>query len=448
MAKVKIICTRTVVSTKPVEVEKCHSLSVLDRIMEKKHLRMVLYYASMGVPEPGEVTRRRRESISDALTSFPIMTGRLARNERGQWTSKFNDAGVRMVEARAKGSLEEWLRNMDREKELMLVYWEEMDHRPLLWSTFYLTEFEDGGLAIGLSCNHLLADPTSATMFLKAWADASFPGKLLQPPFFHPLLPRRSGNKKLDHKPYTSLINHYKDPIKNCMQLPANKSHTTVAFAISDSMVRACITMAQPIGATNRSKPSPFEALAGLFWFCISKVKGIGNELINMSICMDMRTVLGLDKGFFGNCMVYNKVHQEGFQGNNLSEAVSSIGEVVAKMDCEGIMDLIEWLEHTDDQCPLLMNDSDLICASLEAVDPFSTVFEDGNAPIRVSYYVEPVLRLGQVLIFPAKPGDGELSRVAMVTLPHDEMAKLHEDELVRRLSPTIFTDMHKIKTS
>ncbi|KAL6215160.1 hypothetical protein ACLB2K_014591 [Fragaria x ananassa] len=280
MAKVKIICTRTVVSTKPVEVGKCHPLSVLDRIMEKKHLRMVLYYASMGVPKSGEVTRRRRESISDAFKSFPIMTGRLARNERGQWTSKFNDARVRMVEARAKGSLEEWLRNVDREKELML-----------------LTEFEDGGLAIGLSCTHLLADPTSATMFLKAWADASFPGKLLQPPFFHPLPPRRSGNKKPDHKPYTSLINHYKDSIKKSMQLPANKSHTTVAFAFSNSMVRACIAMAQPIGATNRSKPSPFEALAGLFWFCISKVKGIGNELINMSICMDVRTVLGLDKG-------------------------------------------------------------------------------------------------------------------------------------------------------
>ncbi|KAL6212133.1 hypothetical protein ACLB2K_017354 [Fragaria x ananassa] len=270
------------------------------------------------------------------------MTGRLARNERGQWTSKFNDAGVRMVEARAKGSLEEWLRNVDREKELMLVYWEEMDPCLLFWSTFYLTEFEDGGLAIGLNGTHLLADPTSATMFLKAWADTSFPGKLLQPPFFYPLPLRRPGNKKPDHKPYTSLINHYKDSIKKSMQLPANKSHTTVAFAFSDSMVRAYVAMAQLIGASNRSKPSPFEALAGLFWFCISKVKGIGNELINMSICMDVRTVLGLDKGFFGNCMVYNKAHQEGFQRNNLSEAVSSIGEVVAKMDGEGIMDLIE----------------------------------------------------------------------------------------------------------
>ncbi|PRQ26829.1 putative vinorine synthase [Rosa chinensis] len=257
MAEVRIICTRTVVSTRPVQVGKCHALSVLDRIMEKKHLRMVLYYPSMGVTEPGEVTRRRRESISGELISFPIMTGRLERNERGQWSAKYNDAGVRMVEARAEGTLEEWLRNVDREKELMLVYWEEMDHHPLFWSTFYLTEFEDGGLAIGLSGTHLLADLTSATVFLKAWADTSFPGQMLQPPLFHPLPPRRPGNRTPDHRPYTSLINHYKYSIKKSMH-PANKKHTTVAFAFSESMVRACIAMAQPIGATNRSNPSPF----------------------------------------------------------------------------------------------------------------------------------------------------------------------------------------------
>ncbi|PRQ26830.1 putative chloramphenicol acetyltransferase-like domain-containing protein [Rosa chinensis] len=153
----------------------------------------------------------------------------------------------------------------------------------------------------------------------------------------------------------------------------------------------------------------------------------------------------GQTQGFFGNCMVYNKVHQDGIPQNNLSEAVSSIGELVAKMDNEGIMDLIEWLECTDDQCPSLMNDSDLICASLEAVDPFSTVFEDGiNAPIRVSYYVEPVLGLGQVRIFPAKSEDGELSWVVIITPSHDVMVKLCEDDLILHLSPNIFMNVNK----
>ncbi|RXH72489.1 hypothetical protein DVH24_012173 [Malus domestica] len=50
-----------------------------------------------------------------------------------------------------------------------------------------LTEFEDGRLAIGQSCTHLLADQTCATMFFKAWAGTTFFGKTMHPIFSHPL---------------------------------------------------------------------------------------------------------------------------------------------------------------------------------------------------------------------------------------------------------------------
>ncbi|PQP92781.1 protein ECERIFERUM 26-like [Prunus yedoensis var. nudiflora] len=443
---ITIICKRTVVSTKPVQAGKSYPLSVLDRHMEHNHVRMVLYYPSMGAPtEPGEITGRLRESLAVTLTHFPIVTGRLQKNDEDQWMIKCNDAGVRMLEAKAKGSLEEWLRNVDRDKELMLVYWEEMYHKPYFWSTFYvqITEFEDGGLAIGLSCTHLLADPTCATMFIKAWADTTFPGKMMSPSFFYPLPLRSPGNTRPNHKPYNSLINHYKASINKSIDL-VDKKHTTVSFGFSDDMVRVCMEMAQPNGANDKSSPSPFEALAGLFWVCISKVKGVKNGLIDMSIFMDVRKVLGLDKGFFGNSMVYNKVHLESSQENSLSQAATSIGEVVAKMDNEGIMDLIEWLQCNDDQTPSLMNSCDLICASLEAVDPFSAIFEDGIAPIHVSCHIEPVLGLGKVLILPAKPSEGQLSRVVMVTLPRDEVIKLCEDGLILQLSPTLLMDFNK----
>ena len=279
-------------------------------------------------------------------------------------------------------------------------------------------------------------------MFIKAWADTTLFSKMVHPPFFYPLPPRRPGNGKLNQKPYAALINHYKTSISKSIHI-VDTEHTTVTLVFSNDMIRACIAMAQPIDATDKSNLTPFEALAGLFWVCISKVKGVKNGLVDLSICMDMRKVLGLDKGFFGNCMVYNKVHPDGFQ-ENLSQAASSIGEVVAKMDSEGIMDLIEWLECKDDRSRSLMNGCDLICASLEVVDPFSTIFEDVMAPIRVSCYVEPVSRLGQVLILPAKPGEGELSRVVMVTLPRDEAVKMCEHDLILRLSPTILMDVNK----
>ncbi|KAK9273294.1 hypothetical protein L1049_018101 [Liquidambar formosana] len=142
--------------------------------------------------------------------------------------------------------------------------------------------------------------------------------------------------------------------------------------------------------------------------------------------------------------MVYNKVHEEGFKENGLSDAARAIGEVVAKMDTEGIVDLIEWLECNDNQSCSPMNDCDLICASLEGVDPYLALFEDGFEPIRVSYYIEPVFRGGQVFILRSPPCEGPLSRVVMVTLPEEEAVKLWEDGLIMRFSPTILMGVNK----
>jgi hypothetical protein len=410
---------------------------------------------------------------------------------------KCNDAGVRMVEARIKGSVEDWLKSVDREKELMLVHWEEMYHKPYFWSTFYvqvkkkvsldqwlikhtfhfmtflfllefhlcdwdlsllkpckklgfcsffiafqITEFGEGGLAIGLSCFHLLADPTCATMFVKAWADVTLTGKMLNHPLFHQLPPRRPGRKNPNHEPYMELINCYK-PIADKTNLVSDTKHATIALAFSDPMVRACMANGQAMNAFDQSSPSPFEALAGLFWVCISKLKGAGDGLIDMSICLDMRNVLHLDNGFFGNCMVYNKVNSKSLKEHKLSDVAKAIGEVMAKMDNDGITDLIEWLEHNDYQSPPPMNGCELMCASLEAVDPYLAVFEEGFVPIRVSSYVEPVVGAGHVLVLPSPPCEGPLSRTVMVTLPEDEAARLCEDDLILHFSPTILVGVN-----
>lgn len=147
-SEVTYICKRTVVSTKPVQPGKYYHLSVLDRLMENNHLRIVYYYRSKGGSKSGELTKKLRESMSEVLTCFPIVTGRLQKNPEGQWMIKCNDAGVRTVEARARGSVDDWLRNVNREKELKLVHWEDMYHKPYFWSTFY----------VQVILNHILID--------------------------------------------------------------------------------------------------------------------------------------------------------------------------------------------------------------------------------------------------------------------------------------------------
>ncbi|KAI3468297.1 hypothetical protein Pfo_024960 [Paulownia fortunei] len=446
MAEVSFICKRTVVSTKPVQPGKFSPLSILDRVMERNYLRLVFYYDFPTRRRAGELTKKLRESISEMLSAFPVVTGRLLRTPDGPWMIKCNDAGLRMVEARVKGTVDEWLQNVDREKELRLVHWEEMFHKPYFWSTFYvqITEFEGGGLAIGLSCTHLLSDPICATMMIKAWADTTLSGEIISPPLFHPLPPRRQGNKNTNNQLYSHLINHYKSAIENSSPISESKQ-TTITLQFNQEMVRSCIAMAGAPNADNH-EPSltPFQALTVLFWTCISKVKGMKNDLVDMSICLDMRKVLGLDKGFFGNCMVYSRVHGDGLDENEVSKAAAFIKEAVTKMDSDEVMDLIEWLERENCENPPCMNGSHLICVNLENVDSYSAIFEDNASPLRVSYYIEPAVGPGQILILPSPGGDGPYSRVVAVTLPEDEAEKLLEDALIQKFAPTILMGLNK----
>ncbi|CAL0308266.1 unnamed protein product [Lupinus luteus] len=437
--EINYMVKRTVVSTKAVEEGKYFPLSVLDHCMENKNIKVVYYYQTLQECVVGEITKKLRETLSEMLTYFPIVTGRLIRDERGYWKIKCNDAGVRMVEAIAKGSAEGWLTNLDRKKELKLVYCDDMIQKSYYWSTFSIqvTEFEEGGLAIGLSCTHLLADFTSVTNFIKAWADILLIGKMIDPPMFHPLPYIRSGNKNSNQQHSMELINYYKSLIEK--PISAKKDiYTTVSLCFSDQMVQTCISMAQTTSLSS-SIVTPFEALAGLFWVSLSNIKGLRNGLADMSICVDVRKVLGLDHGFFGSCMIYNKVNAEGIVGENkIPEAAKAIGDAVAKVDNEGIMDLIEWFENNDINSSALMNDHDMICASLEGVNPYLAEFQEGFKPIHVSHYIESVLGEGQVLILPAPSGEGPLSRVVMVTLGEEDAIKLCEDNLISQFSPTI----------
>ncbi|KAF5189469.1 Spermidine hydroxycinnamoyl transferase [Thalictrum thalictroides] len=440
MADITTVTMRTIVSTEPVQFGKYYSLSILGHIMEPSNIRLIFYYPTRGEIELGKTTERLLESLSEMLNSYPIITGRLQKTSEGQWRIKCNDAGVRMIEARATGSVEDWLQKADREEELKLVYWEDMFHNPYFWCTFYiqLTEFEDGGIAIGLSCSHLLADVTCATIFVKAWAETTLFGKMLDPPHFGPFPHLKRG-----HKLYNDLINCYKIYLEGTKQymVSTTEKYETVTFAFSDEMVRKCMTESQDDGSILNG--SPFAALASLFWLSISKVKG-KKELINMSICLDRRNALGLDKAFFGNCMIFSKVLGEDMKEVELRQAAKGISNAMQKMGNEEIMDLVEWLESerdgkkSSDYQPPPINCPDLICSNCENLDPYSSIFEPGVKPIRFSCYVEHVFGEGQVLILPSPEGDSSLSRVAMVTLPEHEVVKLCEEELILQFSPTI----------
>lgn len=309
-----------------------------------------------------------------------------------------------------------------------------------------MTEFEGGGLAIGLSCAHLVADAAAATMLLKAWAETTLLGKMLSPPYSHhlPTTKTRSISPNPHHHPTTNthhLIHHYQSAMSINNPYPTSNTTpnmATLTLSFPQDTVRRCMADAR--------SSDPFTALTALLWVAVSSVKHKSKEglgpLLDMSLCLDMRKVLGLSKAFFGNAMVFDKVSGQELKERHLVEAAKTVSDAVRKMGNEGmVMGLIEWLQGekmSHDHNLSVLTGPGLVCANWEGLCPYEATFEPGVGPIRASYYLERVFGEGHLLILPSPKGEGPLGRVAMVTLPEDEAIVLCEEPIVQCYSPTI----------
>jgi len=126
----------TVVSSRPVSTGKVHKLSVLDRGMGSHTLHIIFYYKNEDNWFKSFELDPLRESLSEVLTFYPVVTGRLGRGEDGEWEVKCNDAGVRTIKATVDATLHEWLKSASDSEEKLLASWDDMPEDPSTWSPF------------------------------------------------------------------------------------------------------------------------------------------------------------------------------------------------------------------------------------------------------------------------------------------------------------------------
>lgn len=126
----------TVVSSKPIVPGKTHPLSALDHSMGLHTLHIVFYYEEN--PFGSFELDPLRESLSEVLSLYPPVTGRLTGTENGNWEVKCNDAGLRATRAKVGVTLDEWLRSANASEERALTVWEDMPEDSSTWSPFRL----------------------------------------------------------------------------------------------------------------------------------------------------------------------------------------------------------------------------------------------------------------------------------------------------------------------
>ncbi|PSS19170.1 Protein ECERIFERUM 26-like [Actinidia chinensis var. chinensis] len=449
-SRVNVYSKLTVVSSRPIEPGKTHRLSGLDQSMGLHTLHTIFYYRVN--PFPNSDLTNHRASLSEHLSSYPAVTGRLARAEDGEWVVKCNDAGVRTLRAKVVTTIDEWLRSARGSEELDLTAWEDMPDDPSIWSPFriQINDFEGGGLAIGLSCTHMHADLTSLISLVKSWAELHRGEPISHPPVFHRQLSSNTNTKSTECYAKQS----------KAEPLPQVKM-ATATFRFSNSIIKQCLSQIHVTcpGAT------PFDALAALFWMRILKLKPPGNNHTRkLSICIDFRRRMNppLPLGYFGNALHFSQLSLNALDGDILGHVAATrlVHLHVAEVREEEIWSTIDWFESNRGQSmPLFrMYGSELTCVSLEhTIDVlggengnndtcqslmYEVMFKNDERPVHVSCHVGNVEGEGLITILPSS--EGGLGRTVMVTLPEEEIDKLCEDEAILGLEPTMIMNGRK----
>ncbi|GFP92695.1 protein eceriferum 26 [Phtheirospermum japonicum] len=418
LRRVKLESKLSVVSSTPTEPGKIHKFSLLDQAMGLHTIHLVFYYRSNPFNNGPLSTDldNLRVSLSELLDLYPTATGRLTRGPDGGWQVKCNDAGVRMLQASVSTTLDEWLGSADACEEQDLTMWEDMPRDPTFWSPFriQINNFKCGALAIGLSCSHIHADLTSAALLIKSWAQLHRAQPLTHSPTIHlPQLPTTITSQTATAKNITA-------------DTPPPKPATTT-FKFPASAIEKHLSQVR-----NRCpNATPFDILVALFWSRIAHSHGA------LSICIDSRNNRSpIPYAYFGNAF---------------RSSVLSVGpDVLAGGDLGQISECVhqhvEGLKGEDFPGSLLGEGPELriygprlTCIDINSAKPlvmYGAEFEEGQRPVHVSCRVGNVEAEGMIMVMPS--AEGGLGRTVTVTLPHEQIDGLCEDQIIKDLEPTM----------
>ncbi|XP_047151421.1 hydroxycinnamoyltransferase-like, partial [Vigna umbellata] len=404
----------TVVSSRPVSSGKVHTLSALDRGMGCHSLHVIFYYKNEDNWFKSFDLDPLRESLSEVLTQYPVLTGRLVRGANGEWEVKCNDAGVRTIKATVDATLHEWLKSASYSEEKLLVAWDDMPEDPSTWSPFriQINSFQEGGVAIGVSCSHMMADLTFIASFFKSWTEFHSHFPITHPPLIAPLSTRGHASSSSSSSTKTASATNF----------------ATATFKFSSSTIKQCLSKVHD----SCPNATPFDFLAALFWTRIASVRPpkTQDQTHSLRICSDFRSLLKppLPIGYLGNALHF-----------------STLSQKVKDVELGGIVSAVHWQMEKLSEIGASnegkrVYGSELTCVCMEHLMEeedqesllYGAGFVNNEKPVHVSCRVGNVESEGLIMVMPS--AEGGLSRSVTVMLAEEEVAELKKDEAIMEL--------------
>ncbi|KAL1822253.1 hypothetical protein ACET3Z_009031 [Daucus carota] len=304
----------------------------------------VLFFYDAGSLKTEMMIRMMKKGLSQVLVSFYSLAGEVVLNNEGEPEILCNNRGVDFVQAIADREL----RRLNLHKLDVSVYANFFPVKKRGVLSVQVTEMKCGGLVIGCSFDHRVADAHSITKFLVAWADMT-----------------RSNHSK-DHKiasvsspDYCRSLLEPRNPIHPDPAL--NNMYMLVEDASVDSpqappvfhlqsriyKINACqLQHLQSLAGPNRTK---FEAFSALLWKLLAKAATEDKKRCKLGIVVDGRDYLNKSmENYFGNVLSapYSDASVVELKSMPLSEIADKVHACVeCAANNEHFRGLVDWIE-------------------------------------------------------------------------------------------------------
>ncbi|XP_059639381.1 coniferyl alcohol acyltransferase-like [Cornus florida] len=294
-----------------------------------------------------------KKAMAQALVSFYAFAGELVQNTSGEPELLCNNRGVDFFEAYADVELQQLnLYNPDESIEGKLV-----PRKKQGVLSVQVTQLKSGGLVVGCTFDHRVADAFSANMFLVSWVEMAQSKSVLSllPSFRRSLLnPRHPGH-------YDPSLDNMYVPISALPPPQQKKSGTTgddqlisrIYYIEANQLSRL-----QSLASASGDRRSKLEAFSAFVWKVVAASTEHGSDKkCRMGIVVDGRTRLSegdsgeraeMMSAYFGNVLSipYGEKRIAELEERPLSWVANAVHECleVAKTK-QHFLELIDWVE-------------------------------------------------------------------------------------------------------
>lgn len=277
-----------------------YKLSFFDQIAPNFAVPLLYFYPpvppeKLNLQHAEEVHKQLQNSLSDVLTKFYPLAGRLS--EDGT-SIECHDQGVIYLEAKVNCQLNEFLDKAYKDSDLVKIFvppirirLAELPNRPIM--AIQATMFEHGGLALAVQMVHTLGDGFSGCAITDEWAKVSRMGK--------------GNTRNLQFRSDLAKIFPPKDNIFEMIKKGRPRGYEMkIATRIFIFDEIAISKLKENVNKSLSYYSSRVEVLTALIWRSLMRLRQGHNRPSMLQFAINLRgrgspKLLGEDQNFFGN---------------------------------------------------------------------------------------------------------------------------------------------------